>query len=95
VHYAGVAYLKTNDDKENLSLEDTSFIASGRERLLFPSSHSPNQNADLLVQEFDPYSIINCFDLFTAEAAARVAQAYEDGTLESMFPAQTAPEATA
>jgi Abortive infection C-terminus len=86
VHYADTAYLKTSNEKGEVTLEDTSFVSDGAGKLVFSPARSPNENADLLVQRFDPYSIINCFDLFTGEAAARVAEAYGAGTLDSLYP---------
>ena len=73
VHYDGVAYLKTKDDKGTVKLEDTSFISRGRDKLFFSPEDSADKNGDLLVHQFDPYSIINCFDLFTDAAAQNVA----------------------
>lgn len=89
VHYAGTAYLKISNDKGYLVLEDSSFISDGRGGSFFSALHSPNENADLLLHRFDPFSIVNCFDLFTADAAANIAQAHEDGTLDSLFPEST------
>lgn len=77
VHYENVAYLKTVDDKGTVELEDTSFISEGASELFFSPSNSAEENARLLVEKFDPYSIINCFDLFTSDAAKRVAEQYE------------------
>lgn len=77
VHYASVAYLKTLDEKGTVLLEDTSFVSEGADGMFFSPSNSADKNADLLVHELEPYSIINCFDLFTSEAAGRVAQVYE------------------
>jgi hypothetical protein len=77
VHYASVAYLKTLDEQGTVELEDTSFISDGADGLFFSPSNSADENAGLLVNKFDPYSIINCFDLLTSEAAEKVAQAYE------------------
>jgi hypothetical protein len=78
LHYDGVAYLKTVDDKGNVELEDTAFVSGGGdEGLFFPLSHSADENAGLLVQKFDGYSIINCFSLFTDEAAQRIADEFE------------------
>ena len=95
VHYANAAYLKTSNDKGEVTLEDTSFITGGKDRLFFSPSQSPDENADVLLHRFDPYGIINCFDLFTDEAATNVAQAYEDGTLDSLFPDPAIPGETA
>src|SRR5579864_3820530 len=81
VHHANVAYLKTLDDEGTVVLEDTSFISGGADGMFFPPSNSAEKNAELLVHQFDPYSIINCFDLFTSEAAQKVAQAYEASRL--------------
>jgi hypothetical protein len=78
VHYDGVAYLKTVDDTGNMVLEDTSFVSgSGDEGVFFPQTNSANANAELLVRRLDAYSIINCFDLFTSEAAQRIAEECE------------------
>jgi hypothetical protein len=78
LHYEGVAYLKTVDDKGNVELEDTAFISGGGEAdLFFPLHNSADVNAELLVQKLDRYSIINCFDLFTSEAAQRIADEVE------------------
>jgi len=87
VHYANVAYLKTLNEKGEVDLEDTSFVSDGADGLFFPASNSADENAALLVCRFDPYSIISCFELFTNEAMERVAQAYQAGTLDSLFPA--------
>ncbi|HEY6442229.1 MAG TPA: hypothetical protein VIY66_02685 [Candidatus Acidoferrales bacterium] len=72
-------------------MEDTSFIASGQGVLFFSPANAPDQNADLLAQKFDPYSIINCFDLFTRDAAANIAKAYEAGSLDALFPPGAIP----
>jgi abortive infection Abi-like protein len=78
LHYEGVAYLKTVDDTGNVELEDTAFISGGREgELFFPLNNSADVNAELLVQKLDGYSIINCFDLFTSDAAQRIADELE------------------
>jgi hypothetical protein len=86
VHYANTAYLKTSDDKGEIILEDTSFVSGVPDGLFFSPTNSPDKNADLLAGRFDPYSIINCFSLFTVEAAEHIAEAHEAGTLDSLFP---------
>lgn len=86
VHYSNVVYLKTSNEKREIILEDTSFVSGGDDGLFFSPSRSPEENADLLTHRFDPYSIITCFSLFTNEAAEKIAQAYEAGTLDSLFP---------
>jgi|SRR5579863_1919161 len=90
VHYENVAYLKTLDDKGSVELEDTSFISDGADGLFFPPSNSADQNADLLVQKFDPYSIVNSFDLFTDEAAEKIARAFEATRTETLSVPQSA-----
>jgi|SRR5579872_5975967 len=77
VHYESVAYLKTVDDTGNIKLEDTSFVSGGGEGLFFPPTNSADANAELLVGRLDAYSIINSFDLFTREAAQRIAEEFE------------------
>jgi hypothetical protein len=78
VHYDGVAYLKTVDDTGKMVLEDTSFVGGGGdEGLFFPLTNSADANAEVLVRRLDAYSIINCFDLFTSEAAQRIAEECE------------------
>lgn len=86
VHYGVTAYLKTADDEGRVILEDTSFVSDSTTGLFFSPANSPDKNADLLARQFDPYSIINCFSLFTDEAAANIAHAYEAGNLDSLYP---------
>ena len=81
LHYENVAYLKTLDDNGIVELEDTSYISDGANGLFFPPSNSAETNAELLVQKFDPYSIVNCFDLFTDEAATRAFEAHRPEAL--------------
>jgi hypothetical protein len=73
LHYDGVAYLKTIDDNGKVELEDTSFVGRNGD-LFFATNNSAEANAELLVRKLDGYSIINCFDLFTSEAAQRIAE---------------------
>lgn len=86
VHFEDSVYLKVAMHGAEIVLTDTEFISSGENRQYFSPLRSPDENADRLLTEFDPYSIINCFDLFTAEAAARVAEAYEGGKLGLLPP---------
>ena len=44
--------------------------------LFFNPRKSVTENARIFIEEFDPYSIINCTDLFTEEAAQRVNDEY-------------------
>ena len=76
VHFEEKVYLKVQNISNELQLTDTDFI-SGEPDLFFPASNAPNDNADLLLNEFDPYSIINCFDIFTDEAARKIAEEFE------------------
>ncbi|MGO9270149.1 MAG: hypothetical protein ACLQOO_07835 [Terriglobia bacterium] len=86
VHYANTAYLKTLGDRGQVNLEDSFFISQDADESFFSASHSPDENAGLLADRLDSYSIINCFELFTDEAAQKIARAYEAGTLDSLFP---------
>lgn len=90
VHHEDVVYLKVVDVDGGLSLTDTRFVADigedGSEILFFSPSQCSDQNAELLISKFSPYSIMNCFDLFTDEAAARIGEAHQADRLESLFP---------
>jgi hypothetical protein len=90
VHFANTAYLKTSNDKGEVNLEDTSFITRGSSELFFSPTHSPDENAGLLAK-FDPFSIINCFELFTHEATTRIGQAQDAGILDTLFPPAVIP----
>jgi hypothetical protein len=57
---------------EQLNRTDLSFIGSPSEEVFFPPSHTAQDNARRFIEEFDPYSIINCTDLFTEEACHEV-----------------------
>jgi hypothetical protein len=41
------------------------------------SNNTPDKNVDLLLNEFDPLSIIDCFDIFTDEAARKIAEEFK------------------
>jgi hypothetical protein len=79
VHYEGVVFLKTEDSDGDVTLTDAEFIGSGDEfdRYYFSSERSPDENADLLVNDFDSYSISNCFELFTEEATKAIVHAHQ------------------
>ncbi len=53
VYFGNTAYLKTLNDKGELTLEDTSFIASGQGVLFFSPANAPDQNADLLARNLN------------------------------------------
>lgn len=79
VHFENYVYLKVGYSKGEVTLTDTEFIAGeDLESCYFSLSRSPDENADLLVNQFDPVSIINCFDLFTQAAADGIANEHND-----------------
>jgi hypothetical protein len=78
VHFEDSVYLKTVDNSGKVTLTDTEFIAgSDADGCFFSRSNAPDKNVELLVNSFDPYSIINCFDIFTETAAQRVNAEYQ------------------
>jgi hypothetical protein len=78
VHFEESVYLKVVRSNGEVTLTDTEFVAgSDVDECFFSCSRSPDENADLLIHQFDAYSIINCFDLFTRTAAERIAMEYE------------------
>ncbi len=84
IHYEDMVCLKVVD--RDVSLTDTEFITvDDLGRQFFSITESPDYNADLLVNKFDPFSIINCFDLFTEQAASEIAELHKVGKLESLF----------
>jgi hypothetical protein len=77
VHYEDSIYLKTETTDGELDLVDTDFIAGGvGEDRFFLSERDPNENADLLIDGLDPYSLINCFGFFSDVAAREIAETY-------------------
>ena len=50
--------------------------------LLFNPRNKVTENARIFVEEFDSYSIINCTDLFTEEAAQKVSDEYHSNRTE-------------
>lgn len=86
VHHGETVYLKVVDTEGEVNLTDTEFISGeGLDDHFFSQSYSPDGNADRLVKQLDPYSIVNCFEIFTNEAVGRIAEAYQAGTLGSLF----------
>lgn len=85
VHFEDTVYLKIMDQEGKIDLVDTQFISDGEKGLFFSPSRTPDENAELLTTIFDPYSIINCFDLFTEEGNSVIGKAYQDGTMGSLF----------
>lgn len=43
---------------------------------MFPSERTAQENAEYLVNELDPYSIMMCTDLFTSEGSKEVDELY-------------------
>jgi hypothetical protein len=78
VHFEEAVYLKTVYADGEVSLADTNFIAGrdAEDASYFSRLRSPDDNVDLLVNQFDPVSIITCFDLFTRAAAERISAEY-------------------
>lgn len=79
VHYEDIVYLKTVIANGEITLNDTDFISGEYEGLFFSPHLLPDENGDRLVYQFDPYSIINCFEIFTKLATRRIARQYEKG----------------
>lgn len=86
VHYEDAVYLKLINRDGEVTLTGTEFISGNdMDGRYFSRSRSPDENVHLLLNQFDPFSIINCFDIFAKPAAERIAAAHEAGTLESLF----------
>jgi hypothetical protein len=78
VHFEESVYLKTVCANGKVTLTNTEFVVGPNiDGSYFSWLQSPDDNADLLVNEFDPVSIINCFDFFSTAAAERIAAEYE------------------
>lgn len=82
VHYEDTVYLKVIENDDDESFTDTAFIAGDLETNFFSEANSPDQNAELFLRQFDGFSIINCFDIFTEKAAHRIAGVHKEGTLK-------------
>ena len=73
IHYEELVYLKVVTDSDEVELTEMDFVeGSVPDSEYFSLKNLPDENATLLVQDFDPYSIINTTDLFTEEAAQKV-----------------------
>jgi hypothetical protein len=83
VHYDQMVYLKTTTAEGGIDLLPTNFIIDGPEgEEIFSINNSPDENATLFINKFDPYSIINCMDLFSAKACQQIAKDYEESSPE-------------
>jgi len=79
VHYNETVYLKTSNLKEITELEDMGFISDvSYEPEMFPITNSADQNATLFLERLDPYSIINCTELFTELACQEIAKKHAE-----------------
>ncbi len=65
-----------------MDIEGTDFIGGPYDGLLFSPDFTAQQNADKFINDFDTYSIINCFDFFTDEACQIIASEHEKGVKE-------------
>ncbi len=73
VHYEELVYLKVIYKSGEITLTNTDFIAGDDENgCYFSRKRSADDNADLLVNKLDPFSMIMCFDIFSKEAAERI-----------------------
>ncbi len=77
----GMVFLEITEKKgagpdEKITRTELGFISSGNEKPMFSSTRTAYENAELLLEELDPYGIINCTDLFTREGAEQVAKIY-------------------
>jgi hypothetical protein len=84
-------YLEILEEKEyarrlvdqTIHRSDLAFIADppddpeDEDIVLFNPRNKVTENARIFIEEFDPYSIINCTDLFTDEAAQKVNEEFQ------------------
>jgi hypothetical protein len=79
VHREDSVYLKIVWRDGRLSLTDVSAFTDDIEKdeALFPASETPDENAERFVREFDAYSMIHCFELFTDRAADAILRDHE------------------
>lgn len=79
VHYSETVFLKMIDVEGGIELEDMGFISDGPDELdMFPFTNSADQNATIFVEKLDPYSIVNCTELFTELACQQIAKRHEE-----------------
>ncbi|WP_334103360.1 hypothetical protein [Mesotoga prima] len=76
VHFEEKVYLKTRSMTNEIQITDAEFSSLKLESRI-SSSNAPDENVDLLINEFDPLSIIDCFDMFTDEAARKIAEEFK------------------
>jgi hypothetical protein len=70
--------LTPNHEDERIERIDLEFIGGRGERHMFNASRSPLENAEIFINELDPYSIIVCTPLFTDQACGKIADEYEN-----------------
>lgn len=63
---------------EIIKRTDLSFVREGEDVLFFQPDRKVTENANRFVEDFDEYSIINCTDLFTDEAATLILKRWSD-----------------
>lgn len=81
IHYNQTVYLKTTSVEGSIDIEDMGFITDGPvEEEMFSFINSPDHNATLFIRQLDPYSIINCTELFTELASQQIAKSYEESS---------------
>ncbi|MFL5662814.1 MAG: hypothetical protein ACJ8BW_15900 [Ktedonobacteraceae bacterium] len=61
---------------EAVKRTDLGFITDGTDKPMFPSERAAQVNAEFLVNQLDPYSIMMCSDLFTVEGCREVDELY-------------------
>jgi hypothetical protein len=82
VHIGDVVFLETTKlihvrRDEIIERTDLSFISEEFDQPMFPPSRSPAENAAVFAARLDPYSIIQCTELFTDEACEKIAAQHE------------------
>ena len=81
IHYNQTVYLKTISVEGSIYIEDMGFITDGpEEEEMFPFINNPDNNATLFIRQLDPYSIINCTELFTDSACQQIAINYDESS---------------
>ena len=86
VHHNDTVYFKTIDVKGDIELDNMAFITAGdpdHEAEMFSKSNSPDENANVFLEQLDPFSIINCTDIFSEQAAIDVADEHAKAKAET------------